>query len=177
MTDTKHLDLNLKSDPVRESILSSALKQTPFPLVRSQGRRFIRIELNSAIRFRPLICKRGKLKLSKDRIDAQILNLSEGGVLFSCDRSVSDGDFILLTLNLNKLVILEGVLGKIKRVEACEEGDYLVGVEFCRKEELEKLSSPKQLEDLPVKVASLNRKLKEIITSYLHTNELATKET
>ncbi len=175
MTDTKHLDLKLKSVPAKESDLTLALKQTPFPLIRSHGRQYIRIELNSAIQFRLLTCKRGKLKLSKDRIGAEILNLSEGGVLLSCDRPVSENGFMLLTLNLNKLVILEGVLGKIKRVEASEEGDHLVGVEFCRKEELEKLSSPEQLQDLPMKVASFNRKLREIITSYLRTTELATK--
>lgn len=61
-------------------------------------------------------------------------------------------------------------------MEASEEGDYLVGVEFCRKEELEKLSSPEELEDLPVKVASFNRKLREIIAGYLRTTEFANKQ-
>lgn len=176
MTHTKHLDLKLKSEHEKELILTSALKQTPFPLIHSHGRQYLRIELNSDVQFRLLTCKKGKLKLSKDRVTAEILNLSEGGVLLCCDRPVSESSFILLTLNLNKLVILEGVLGKIKRVEASEEGDYLMGVEFCRKEELEKLSSPEELEGLPVKVASFNRKLREIIAGYLRTTEFANKQ-
>jgi hypothetical protein len=176
LTDTKHLDLKLKSDPSIESIMASVLKQTPFPLVRSHGRQYIRIELNSPVQFRFLTCKRGKLKLSKDLILAELLNLSEGGVLLSCDRPVLKDGFMILTLSLNKLVILEGVLGKVKRVETSEEGDHLVGVEFSKKEELEKLSSPEQIEDLPVKVASFNRKLREIITSYLRIPKLAAKE-
>ena len=176
MTHTKHLDLKLKSEPAKESILISALKQTPFPLVRSHGRKYLRIELNSDVQFRLLTCKKGKLKLSKDRVTAEILNLSEGGVLLSCDRPVMESNFILLTLCLNKLVILEGILGKVKRVEASPEGDYLVGVEFSPKEELEKLSAPHQLEDLSVKVASFDRKLREIIASYLRMAEFASKQ-
>ena len=91
------------------------------------------------------------------------------------DSSVPEEGFMILTLNLNKLVVLEGVLGKIKRVESSGEGDFLVGVEFTSREELEKLASSEQIEGLPVKVASFGRKLREIISSYLRTTELATR--
>jgi hypothetical protein len=176
LTHTKHLDLKLKSEPAKESILISGLKQTPFPLVASHGRQYLRIEMNSDVQFRLLTCKKGKLKLSRDRMTAEILNLSEGGVLLSCDHPVVESDFVLLTLCLNQLVILEGILGKVKRVEASEEGDYLIGVEFSPKEELEKLSAPHQMENLPVKVASFDRRLREIIANYLRTTEFISKQ-
>jgi hypothetical protein len=176
LTDTKHLDLRLKSHPTKESIITTALKQTPFPLRQSYGRQYLRIDINSPVQFRVLTCKRGRLRLAKGVIEAEILNLSEGGVLLTCDRPVSHGDYILLTLNLNKLVILEGILGKIKRVETSEEGDCLMGVEFSQKEELEKLTTLEQIKDLPLKVASFNRKLREIITSYLSISDLAIRK-
>ena len=182
MSDPKHLHVNSKSpvaNPVEgreEWISTSTLKPIPFPLGRSHGRRYVRIELSSPIGFRLLACKNGKLKLSKEKITGEILNLSEGGVLLLTDGPVPEEGFVLLTLNLNGLVILEGVLGKIKRMEASGEGDFLVGMEFASREELEKLSSPEQIEDLSVKVASFNYKLREIITSYLRTVELATRE-
>lgn len=156
-------------------ISSTALKPTPFLLGRSQGRRYVRLELSSPIQFRLLACERGKLKLSQERISGEILNLSEGGVLLLTLCPIPVEGFVLLTLNLNGLVILEGVLGKIKRVEASGEGDFLVGLEFAPKEELERLSSPQEVKELPVKVASFNYKLREIITSYLQTVEFATK--
>ena len=176
MTDTKHLDLRLKSHPAKESLITSALKQTPFPLVRSYGRQYLRIDINSPVQFRILTCKRGRLRLAKGVVEAEILNLSEGGVLLSCDRPVSGDGYILLTLNLNKLVILEGILGRIKRVEATEEGDCLIGVEFSQKEDLEKLTSTEQIKDLPMKVANFNQKLREIITSYLRMSDLTIKK-
>jgi hypothetical protein len=162
-------DFGVKSESV-----SSTLRQTPFPLRRSHGRNYIRIELSSPIQFRLLTCKKGKIKLSRDRASGEIINLSEGGVLLVTDSVVPEEGFAILTLNLNRLVILEGVLGKIKRVEPSEEGDFLVGVEFASREQLEKLASPEQIARLPVRVASFNRKLREIISSYLRTAEFAT---
>ncbi len=168
MIDSKDSEVKIKPG-------SSALEQTPFPLKTSRGRKYVRIELSSPIQFRLLTCKKGKIKLTKDRTSGEILNLSEGGMLLLTYTPVPEEGFMLLTLNLNKLVILEGVLGKIKRVESSEEGDFLVGVEFSSREELEKLTSPEQIEHLPVKVASFGNKLREIITNYLRTTEIATR--
>jgi hypothetical protein len=183
LPDQRHLDVKPRPDSPAENpfkdgeewISSSAVKQTPFPLGKSHGRRYVRIELSSPIQFRLLECKKGKLKLSKDRITGEILNLSEGGVLLLTDCSVEEECFVLLSLDLNRFVILEGVLGKIKRVESSDEGGFLVGVEFAPKEELEKSSSSEQIEQLPVKVGSFSHKLREIINSYLRTVEFATK--
>lgn len=168
MSDTKDFDVKTDSQ-------TTTLGRTPFPLKTSRGRKYVRIELSSPIQFRPLTCKKGKIKLTKDRTSGEILNLSEGGMLLLTYSPVPEEGFMLLTLNLNKLVVLEGVLGKIKRVESSGEGDFLVGVEFTSREELEKLTSPEQIEHLPVKVASFGRKLREIITSYLRTTEIATR--
>jgi len=147
----------------------------PFPIGESGGRRYVRIEISSPVHFRVLQLHRGKIRLSKRQIPGEILNLSEGGVLLVTEHSVPEEGFILLSLNLNKLVVLEGVLGKIKRVEPSPEGDFLMGVEFVSKKELEKFASPQQIDLLPVKVASFDHKLKQIITSFLRTVELANK--
>ena len=168
MSDSKVFDVKTASQ-------TTTLGRTPFPLKTSRGRKYVRIELSSPVQFRPLTCKKGKIKLSKDRTTGGILNLSEGGLLLLTDSPVPEEGFMLLTLNLNKLVVLEGVLGKIKRVEPSGEGDFLVGVEFAPREELEKLASPEQIESLPVKVGSFGHKLREVITSYLRTAELATR--
>ena len=168
MLDSKEVDV--KTEPE-----TTTLGQTPFPIKTSRGRKYIRVELSSPIQFRLLTCKKGKIKLSKDRTSGEILNLSEGGVLLLVDRPLPEDVFLLLSLNLNQLVILEGVLGKIKRVEPSEEGDFHVGVEFTSREELEKLASLEQIDHLPVKVASFGGKLREIISNYLRTAELATR--
>jgi hypothetical protein len=112
--------------------------------------------------------------LSKDKCSGKILNLSCGGILLESGEAIRKGTFLLLSLNLNGVVVLEGILGKTKRVEPTEDGEYLVGVEFCLREELENFASKEQIKKLPVKVASFNHKLREIILSHVRTARLAT---
>ena len=123
-----------------EKVSISTVKQTLFPQGNYQARRYVRLELPSPIKFRLLECKNGKLKLSKDQISGEILFLSQAGVIFSTTHSIPEGGFVILPLNLSKSTILKGILGKIKRVESSEEGDFLVGMKFVSAEELKKLS-------------------------------------
>jgi hypothetical protein len=93
-------------------------------------------------------------------------------MLLLTDSPVEEQSFALMSLDLNRLAFLDGVLGKIKRVEASGEADYLVGVEFISRGELERLSSPEQVENLPVRVESFDRKMRETISRFLRTTEL-----
>jgi len=150
--------------------------KSPFPIQSSQGRKYVRIEITSPVNFRLLLPKKGRIRLSKDRCSGKILNLSCGGILLESAEAIGEGTFLLLSLNLNGVVVLEGILGKTKRVEPTEDGEYLVGVEFCLREELENFASKEQIEKLPVKVASFNHKLREIILSYVNTARLVTQK-
>lgn len=162
-------------DGVTEKLnLSSLTGRSPFPIGDSQGRRYVRVEVTSPSDFRLLLVKKGKIRLSKDQSSGRILNLSCGGMLLEVGKAIPEGAFLVLSLNLNGLVILEGVLGKTKRMEPTGDGGYLVGVEFCDRKELEDFTSKEQIEGLPVKVASFNQKLKEIILGYVQTAHLAT---
>ena len=154
---------------------STAMGETPFPVKTSHGRKYVRIELSSPVKFRLLTCSEGKLRITGEETSGEILNLSEGGMLLLTDSPVGGQGFALMTLNLNKLAVLDGVLGRIKRVEASEEGDFLVGVEFTSREELEKLTSPEKVQSLPVRVGSFDRKLREIISGFQRTAELVAR--
>ncbi|KPL01217.1 MAG: hypothetical protein AMJ91_00755 [candidate division Zixibacteria bacterium SM23_73_3] len=176
MSDPRDFEAGPKSATANDLFSSTTLKQSPFSLKTSHGRKYVRIELSAPICFRLLEYRKRRIKLTKGLVSGEILNLSEGGVLLLTDSPMPNEGFMLLTLNLNKLVVLEGVLGKIKRVEPSGEGDFLVGVEFTCREELEKLTSVEQIEHLPVKVASFGQKLREIISSFLRTTELATRQ-
>jgi c-di-GMP-binding flagellar brake protein YcgR len=151
--------------------------KNPFPIRSSQGRKYVRIEIASPIDFHLLLPKRGRISLSKNKSSGKVLNLSCGGILLQSDEVLPEEAFLLLSLNLNGLVVLEGVLGKIKRVEPTEDGEYLVGVEFCSKEELENFVPKEQIQKLPVRVASFNHKLKEIISGHLRTAQLVAQST
>jgi hypothetical protein len=153
--------------------LSSHLEGTAFQLRSSEGRKYVRVELSSPVQFRLLTCQEKKIRLSREPSAAEILNLGEGGMLLTTDSVVPEEGFMLLALSLNEIVVLEGVLGKIKRVEPSGEGDFLVGLQFVSREELEKLTSLDEIERLPVKVTSFDCKLRQVVSSYLRTVEFA----
>lgn len=167
MPITKNLGAKIGIEVSEKPSWTPLTEKDPFPIRSSQGRKYVRIEVNSPVNFRLLISKRGKIRLARNQCSGKILNLSGGGILLESGEVIPEGTFLLLSLNLNGLVILEGILGKTKRVESTEDGEYLVGVEFSSKEELEKFASKEEIERLPVKVASFNHKLKEIILSYV----------
>jgi hypothetical protein len=165
--------LDSKSTDSKTDSLSSSLGRIPFRVETSDGRKYIRLELSSPVKFHVLTCSGGKLKFSKERNTAEVLNLSEGGMLLATDCLVPAKGFLVATLNLNDLVVLDGVLGKIKRVEPSGDGDFLVGLQFAAEEELEKLVSSEEIRRLPVPVTNFKHKIRQIISSYLRTAELA----
>lgn len=168
MLESKGTDQETKSS-------ASILEGIPFPVQTEGGRKFVRLELFSPVHFQLLTCKNGKLKLSKKKYTAEILNLSEGGVLLVTKSSVPAQGFMVTTLNLSGVVTMEGVLGKIKRVEPSEEGDSLVGLQFVTRKELEQISTVEEIHHLPIKITSFDNKIREILSSYVHTAELATR--
>jgi hypothetical protein len=172
---TKNLNAQLGFEIPENLGLPPVTEKEPFPIRGSQGRKYVRIEIVSPVDFRLLVLKKGKIGLSKNQFSGKILNLSCGGLLLESGEALSEGVFLLLSLNLNGVVILKGILGKTKRVEPTGDGGFLVGVEFCSREEIENLASKKQIEKLPVKVASFNNKLKEIITAHVRTAHLTTQ--
>ena len=176
MSITKNSSAKLGTQVSEKLNLPPLSEKKPFPIRSSQGRKYVRIEITSPVDFRLLIPKRGRIRLSKNQSSGKILDLSCGGILLESGQAIPEGTFLLLSLNLNGIVILEGVLGKTKRVETTEEGKYLVGVEFCLREELENFVSKERIEKLPVKVASFNHKLREIILSYVNTARLVTQK-
>jgi hypothetical protein len=170
---TKNSSAKMGIEVPRKLDLPPFTEKEPFPIRSSQGRKYVRIEVNSPVEFRLLLPKKGRIRLSRNRYSGKILNLSCGGILLETDQALPEEAFIVLSLNLNGLVILEGVLGKTKRVEFIKDEEYLVGVEFCFREELESFVSKEQIEKLPVRVASFDRKIKEIILGYVRTAHLA----
>jgi hypothetical protein len=154
---------------------SSILEGIPFPVQTAGGRKFVRLELFSPVLFQLLTCRNGKLKLSKKKNTAEVLNLSEGGVLLVTNSTVPAEGFLVTTLNLSGVVTLEGVLVKIKRVEPSGEGDFLVGLQFVTRKELEQIATAEEIQRLPAKITSFNQKIREILSSYVRTSELVAR--
>lgn len=133
---------------------------------------YIRLELSSSVRFCLVDAESGRLKLSKEQIRGEIINLSEKGMLISTKYHIPDERFLLATLILNQTITLEGILGKIKKVESLVDGNHLVGVEFSPIEKLKEFYPPGEIENLPVKPVNFKQRLHDTIIRHLHRDEI-----
>jgi hypothetical protein len=170
----KSIETESETDLPQEG--SSASLANRFPLKRvSHHPPHIRLELSSSVRFRLVEVEAGRTKLSEDRMEGELLNLNEDGMLISTIHPVPDEGFLLANLILDRTVNLVGVLGRIKKVEPLDDGNLLVGVEFSTPEELGKLFSPQEISKLQIKPESLKQKLKHILNRHLLKTQLATR--
>jgi len=64
----------------------------------------------------------------------EMLTFNEQGILLLTDNPLEEGSFINISIKFKGLGLLEGVLGKVKKVEESEEHDFYVGVELYSEE-------------------------------------------
>jgi hypothetical protein len=167
----KLVETKSKSDYSGGGIPNLQVNRIPLKRV-SHHPSHIHLELSSLVRLRLLEVESGRLKLSKEQFKGEILNLSDKGMLISTKYHIPDEEFLLATLVLDQTITLEGVLGKIKKVEFQDSDDLLVGVEFSSLDDLKEVSSLSEIEKLRVKPINFKRKLHDIINHHLHKDEI-----
>jgi len=98
----------------------------------AQRRRWVRLEICSPVVVHQLVVdpETKTVRRAFKEKTGMILNLSGGGVLLSTFDSLNENDYILLKFEIKGFDALTDVLGKVKRVEPCADGEILVGIEF-----------------------------------------------
>jgi hypothetical protein len=61
----------------------------------------------------------------------KILHLTTEGVLVETEQPLQEESFVRLKMALTNGEILDGILGKIKKVEKSEENQFFLGIELC----------------------------------------------
>ena len=113
---------------------------------KQQKRRNIRLDIFSPVTFHVLIIDKDmRIRSHPAKKAGILLNLSGGGALISSTDKVETGDLLLMKFDIKGLEKLSDVLGKVKRVEQCEDGENLIGVEFLTPDQID---DPKLAEGL-----------------------------
>jgi hypothetical protein len=132
-------------------------------------RRWLRFEFTSPILFRLISLEEGSQELEANlERDGQILDISAGGALLATSKPVTEGNFISLNLNLKGLKVVKGILGKVKRVEESDQGDFLMGIEFCS---LETCPDVYQQALSKKDIQGFDRKIKQAISAFILSKE------
>ena len=96
-----------------------------------QKRRHVRLEIFSPVSFSSIVIdENNRARRHPARKAGILLNLSGGGILISTTDNVLTGEYVLLGFDIKGFEALTSVLGRVKRVEECEDGERLVGIEF-----------------------------------------------
>lgn len=98
---------------------------------KEEKRKFVRLDVFSPVNFNSIIVdSERKVRLHPEKKSGLLLNLSAGGVLLTTTDTVAEGEFTLMKFQIKGFDTLTDVLGKVKRVDAEEAGEFLVGIEF-----------------------------------------------
>lgn len=133
---------------------------------KEKKKRWVRFDFSPLITFSLLLPQNRKSNLQRDFIQkafhrGEILKLEGSGVLLTTNQALDEGNFLSLNLHLENGMVLDRILGKVKRVEKEKENQIFMGIEFCSKDAL-----PKSFGELS-ELKSFERKLKEVILDYI----------
>jgi c-di-GMP-binding flagellar brake protein YcgR len=143
---------------------------------RQQRRRYVRLEVFSPVEFRTLIIDENKrVRSHPEKRAGVLLNLSGGGVLISTSDTAAADDLLLLTFEIKGLDALENILGLVKRVEECEDGERLVGIEFIGVDHFTDPVLVENLSRLSKNPMGFNDSLKRFVSRYVFQRQIDTE--
>jgi len=154
---------------------SDARKQPTETAQLPQRRRWVRLEICSPVVVHQLnIDREGRaVRRSFKEKTGMILNLSGGGVLLSTFDSLDEGDYLLMKFEIKGFEALADVLGKVKRVETCADGEILVGIEFATPETEQEDWLTDQLRRLVADPLGFSDRLHRMVSRFVFQRQVA----
>jgi len=133
-----------------------------------QKRRYVRLEIFSPVSFSSIVIGEDKRARRHPAKKAGILlNLSGGGVLISTTDNVLTGEYVLLGFDIKGFEALTSVLGRVKRVEECEDGERLVGIEFLTPDQVDDPAIATSLSRLSDNPLGFSDSLRRLVSRYV----------
>jgi hypothetical protein len=115
------------------------MKQSTKPGTKApnQKRRHVRLDIFSPVGFHVLVIEKDmRIRSHPAKKAGILLNLSGGGALISSTDQVETNDLLLMKFDIKGMESMSDVLGKVKRVEKCEDGELLIGIEFVTRDQI-----------------------------------------
>jgi hypothetical protein len=140
-----------------------------------QRRRWVRLEVFSPVEVRELIAdeqQQSVRKAFKDK-SGMILNISGGGVLLSTFDDLCEDDYLLMKFKIKDFDALSDILGRVKRVESCPDGERLVGIEFLTPDSIKEPWLADQLADLVRDPLGFSDRLHRLVSRYVFSKQMS----
>lgn len=140
----------------------------PFKVTQDTRRQYVRLEISSPLYLQRIKGADGGFwpEGQGQPITGTILNISLGGVLVDLEETVKKGDIVTLRFNLQGEVILQNVLGLVKRSEE-SDGKYLTGIEFVDRRALADKLTAAELELLSDEIGGFDDNIRKVLKKYI----------
>jgi len=143
---------------------------------QKQKRRHVRLDIFSPVAFHLLIVEKDhRVRSHPDKKAGLLLNLSGGGALISSTDNVQSDDLVLMRFDIKGLETLSDVVGKVKRVEQCEDGEYLVGIEFLTADQIDDPKLAEALSRLSGDPLAFTDTLKRVVSRFVFQRQIDTE--
>ena len=138
-----------------------------------QKRRHVRLDIFSPVGFNVLVIEKDGRVRSHPAMKAGILlNLSGGGALISSTDDVQMDDLLLLKFDIKGLETMSEVLGKVKRVEQCEDGENLIGIEYVTTDQIDDPKLAEALARLTGDPLAFTESLKRLVSRFVFQRQI-----
>ncbi len=138
-----------------------------------QKRRHVRLDIFSPVGFHLLVVENDMRVRSHPAKKAGILlNLSGGGALISSTDEVHAKDLLLMRFDIKGLETFSDIVGKVKRVEQCEDGEYLIGVEFFTTDQIDDPKLADALSRLAGDPLTFTETLKRVVSRFVFQRQI-----
>jgi hypothetical protein len=101
-----------------------------------------------------------------------LLNLSGGGALISSSDQAAADDLLLMTFEIKGMETLSNILGRVKRVEVCEDGERLIGIEFLTPDQIDDPALADGLARLTDNPMGFSESLKRLVSRYVFQRQI-----
>ncbi len=149
------------------------LKAKPGNTDLRQERRYVRLEIFSPVDFSVLtIDKEKRVRRHPEKRAGILLNLSGGGALIATNDQAACDDMVIMSFRIKGFENLTDVLGLVKRVEECEDGERLMGVQFVTPEQVNDPELSKSLARLTTNPMGFSDSLKRLVSRYVFQRQI-----
>ncbi len=140
---------------------------------KMQKRRYVRLEIFSPVGFSVVqIDKDKRVRTHPEKKGGVLLNISGGGALISSNDKVGNDDLLLLTFDIKGFDQLSNVLARVKRVEECEDGERLIGLEYVTADQIDDETLADNLARLPGNPMGFAENLKRIVSRFVFQKQI-----
>ncbi len=148
-------------------------------ITRSQRRRFVRLDIVVALKYRPIPrpVAAPVLPVTHDMTDSHSINLSAGGMLIGISDGIKADDLLVLAMETNQFAhIPRWLLAACRHITVGDTGERTAGIELILREDLPRYLTNAEAHHIPDNLTLFDDKMQNEFVSELFAEQLLMRQ-